>query len=192
MPLERLSIPALRIRQPIGDFFVAVMNAAELVSVSYAHVRELEENALDTYMGINRRLSMSRVKELQSYVNTYDATFPTAVILAVESANTEYDEKKGVLHLIEIENDSLGTIAKIIDGQHRIAGLEAVDLGEEFEINVAIFVGADIATQANIFATVNLAQTKVNRSLVYDLLDYEKRRSPQKSAHHVAVALDQV
>ena len=114
MPLERLSIPALRIRQPIGDFFVAVMNAAELVSVSYAHVRELEENALDTYMGINRRLSMSRVKELQSYVNTYDATFPTAVILAVESANTEYDEKKGVLHLIEIENDSLGTIAKII------------------------------------------------------------------------------
>ena len=39
---------------------------------------------------------------------------------------------------------------------------------------------------------MNLAQTKVNRSLVYDLLDYEKRRSPQKSAHHVAVALDQV
>ena len=39
---------------------------------------------------------------------------------------------------------------------------------------------------------MNLAQTKVNRSLAYDLLEYEGKRSPQKSAHDVAVALDQM
>ncbi len=39
-------------------------------------------------------------------------------------------------------------------------------------------------------ATVNLAQTKVNKSLVYDLFDLAKTRSPQKSAHNIAVALD--
>ena len=86
----------------------------------------------------------------------------------------------------------LEQVGKIIDGQHRIAGLQDLERGTNFEMCVAIFVGADIATQANIFATVNLAQTEVNRSLAYDLFDYEKRRSPQKTAHHIAVALDQI
>ena len=48
----------------------------------------------------------------------------------------------------------------------------------------------DIAEQAFIFSTVNLAQTKVNRSLVYDLYDLAKARSPQKVCHMIAVALD--
>jgi len=89
-------------------------------------------------------------------------------------------------------DEEMNDIAKIIDGQHRIAGLEGLAEQTDLELGGAIFVGADIATQANIFATVNLAQTKVNRSLAYDLLDYEKMRSPQKSAHHIAVALDQI
>ena len=187
---KTLSVPALRILQPIGEFFIGVMKADDLVSVAYADVRELEKNQLDKYMGINRRLSKNRLKQLRSYVNTYDATFPTSVILAVESENAIYDENHNILKLRETKKINLNKIAKIIDGQHRIAGLEAVDKETDFEISVAIFVGSDIATQANIFATVNLAQTKVNRSLAYDLLDYEKKRSPQKSAHHVAVALD--
>ena len=187
-----ISVPALKLQQPIGEFFIAVMKASDLVLVAYADVRELHDNELDKYMGINRRLSKNRVKELESYVNTYDATFPTNIILAVPSENAIYDEDHNTLELFETEERSLREIAKIIDGQHRIAGLKAVNEGPDFEISVAIFVGSDIATQANIFATVNLAQTKVNRSLAYDLLDYEKRRSPQKSAHHIAVALDQI
>ena len=189
---ESICVRALKISQPIGDFFIVAMKAQELVEVSYADVRELENNALDKYMGINRRLSTHRVRELKSYVNTHDATFPTSIILAVPSEHARYDEKAGVLHLVETEKSDLTDIAKIIDGQHRIAGLEGIAPDTEFEISVAIFVGSDIATQANIFATVNLAQTKVNRSLAYDLLDYEKKRSPQKSAHHIAVALDQI
>jgi DGQHR domain-containing protein len=46
-------------------------------------------------------------------------------------------------------------------------------------------------TQAYIFSTVNLAQTKVNKSLVYDLFDLAKARSPQKVCHNIPVALDQ-
>jgi DGQHR domain-containing protein len=38
---------------------------------------------------------------------------------------------------------------------------------------------------------VNLTQTKVNKSLVYDLFDLAKTRSPQKTCHNIAVALDQ-
>ena len=187
-----LSIPALRLQQPIGDFFLASMKARDLVAVSYADVRELEENELDNFMGINRRLSSYRVKQLEAYVNTYDATFPTSIILAVPAANASYNEDRNVLKLFAEEGKKIDDIAKIIDGQHRIAGLKKLKETVNFDLGVAIFVGADVATQANIFATVNLAQTKVNRSLAYDLLDYEKMRSPLKSAHHIAVALDQI
>ena len=102
---KTLSVPALRILQPIGEFFIGVMKADDLVSVAYADVRELEKNQLDKYMGINRRLSKNRLKQLRSYVNTYDATFPTSVILAVESENAIYDENHNILKLRETEKN---------------------------------------------------------------------------------------
>lgn len=77
-----------------------------------------------------------------------------------------------------------------MDGQHRIAGLEGFE-GEDFELSVTIFVSVDIAVQANIFSIVNLAQTKVNPSLAYDLFSLAKARSPQKTCHNISVALDQ-
>lgn len=97
------------------------------------------------------------------------------------------------------ETDSIpySKIAKVIDGQHRIAAFMdennnwCFDYGHrDFDINVAIFIGADVSEQANIFATVNLAQTKVNKSLVYDLTELAKTPSPHKTCHNVAVALD--
>lgn len=185
-------IPALKLSQPIGEFYLAAMSSVDLVAVSYADVRELTRNKLDEYMGINRRLAGNRVKDLETYVKTYDATFPTSIILAISENNAAYDEVSGILELSADDGDDICDIAKIIDGQHRIAGLKSLEAGVSFDLGVAIFVGADLATQANIFATVNLAQTKVNRSLAYDLLDYDRVSSPRKSAHYVAVALDQI
>jgi DGQHR domain-containing protein len=83
----------------------------------------------------------------------------------------------------------ISKIARVIDGQHRIAGLAAFK-GESFDLSVTIFIEADISDQAQIFATVNLEQTKVNKSLVYDLFELAHSRSPQKTCHNIAVALD--
>ena len=41
-----------------------------------------------------------------------------------------------------------------------------------------------------IFSKVNLAQTKVNKSLVYDLFALDRDRSPEKTAHEIAVNLN--
>ena len=187
-----ITIPVFRIRQPIGELFVGRMTAPQITSVTYADVREMAANDLDKFMGINRRLGKHRVDELLRYVKTHDATFPTSIILAVREENAEFDEQNDVLTLKATKGVTLDRVGKIIDGQHRIAGLGAVSDGSAFEVCVTILVGADLATQANVFATVNLAQTKVNRSLAYDLLDYEKKRSPQKVAHNVAVALNRL
>lgn len=184
-----INVPALKVQQPIGDFLIGVMSYEDLIAVSYADVRSMERD-VDNYLGIQRRLSPARKKELQAYVNTSDATFPTSIILAVDEECSKWDEDSGVLSLFETDNVPFDRIAKVLDGQHRIDGLRNYKQEKRFDLSVTIFINADLADQANIFATVNLAQTKVNRSLVYDLFDYAKSRSPQKTAHDVTVALD--
>jgi DGQHR domain-containing protein len=193
-----VSFQAIKVQQPIGEFFIASIPSSVVTSISYADVRriECEQRDVEKYLGIQRPLKEKRVVEIREYVGTKDATFPTAIILAVKGVCAEWDEHKRILTLTEYVSDApdlesipSDKIAKILDGQHRVAGLEGY-AGEEFDLNVCIFIDADIAEQATIFATVNLAQTKVNRSLVYDLFDLAKSRSPQKTCHNIAVALD--
>lgn len=199
---EKLSLPVLQIEQPIGEFFVASIDAKKLVEIAYADIRRLHERDVERYLGIQRPLSNSRVKEIRRYIHeNRDATFPTSVIIAIDEKCAEYDSEKGILTLYSLASKDdhepipYKKIAKILDGQHRLAGFlneddKFIDLNGEFKINVAIFVGIDISEQAKIFATVNLAQTKVNKSLVYDLEDLARKRNPYKSAHLIAVALD--
>ena len=182
-------VAALPVQQPIGEFYIGVIEARDLLEISYADIREIERD-LDNYLGIQRKISPDRVRELSEYVNTKDASFPTSIIVAVQEQCVEWDETLKTLTLRSTDEVDYAHIAKVLDGQHRLEGLRALGEGQVFQINVTIFVEADIADQANIFATVNLAQTKVNKSLVYDLFDYAKSRSPQKTAHDVAVGLD--
>jgi DGQHR domain-containing protein len=186
---KKIGIPCLKIDQPIGQFYVGVISHADLLEISYVDQRTLESD-IDDYMGIQRKLSPSRVKKIKEYVRNVDATFPTSVILSIEDKNCRWNENARELTISASSEDEFKSIAKILDGQHRVEGLK--DLGKDniFELSVTIFVEVDVATQANIFATVNLAQTKVNRSLVYDLFSYEKVRSPQKSCHEITVALN--
>ncbi|MFN4275107.1 MAG: DGQHR domain-containing protein [Ferrovibrio sp.] len=198
MRKKSITFKAIKVRQPIGEFFIGALNSKDLHAISYADVRRIEkERDVEKYLGIQRPLNLARVKEIKEYVKTSDATFPTAIILAVDGSVATWDERNGTMTLTEYTDERRPSrsvpfeqIAKILDGQHRVEGLSEYK-GDDFELNVTIFIDADIAEQANIFATVNLAQTKVNKSLVYDLYDLAKARSPQKSCHFIAVGLDQ-
>jgi DGQHR domain-containing protein len=207
MANQTLTLPAIRVRQPIGDFYIAAIRAQDLVDISYNDVRRLAKDKRDVekYLGIQRPVSPTRIKKIKKYLGSTDATFPTAVIVAIDERCVIFDEKAGTITLTEFHGDKTadeedipyGKIAKVIDGQHRIASFMDDSgnwyfpfIDRDFEINLSIFVGADVSEQANIFATVNLAQTKVNRSLVYDLTELAKTPSPLKSCHNVAVALD--
>lgn len=206
-----LKLNVLKVRQPIGDFFIASIPAKELVEITYKDVRRLvsEERDVEKYLGIQRPVNPARIKDLKKYLEAKDSTFPTAVILAVDERCAEYQELEngfGALvlseYIPEAGSEDIGIpvskIAKVLDGQHRIAAFLdeknnwsfKFEDEREFDLNVAIFVGADIPDQANIFATVNLAQTKVNKNLVYDLTSLAKTRNPYKTCHNIAVILD--
>ncbi len=189
-----ITIDAIKMTQPIGDFYVGVMNHSDLCQISFVDMRRIETE-LDNYIGIQRKLSPTRVADIGKFVNTIDAAFPTSIVLSVEGECASFDEKSKLLTLTSVAKKkgrreiAFIDIAKVLDGQHRIEGLRSFE-EKVFQVPVTIVVDADIADQAYMFATVNLAQTKVNRSLVFDLLDYSKSRSPQKTCHNIAVALN--
>lgn len=184
MQNQYITLKCLEIVQPIGTFYIGVIDSKSLEKISYADVRRISDRDVERYLGIQRPLSPKRVDEIKNYVNTVDATFPTGVILAIDSEDVKYDGDNGIMEISDRAD-----VAKIIDGQHRIAGLE--DYGKDnFQINVIIFLDMDLEDQAMVFATINLAQTKVSKSLAIDLYEYTKSRSPTKTCHNIARLLN--
>ena len=197
-----IRLPVAKVTQPIGDFYVGRMDASTLKAISYTEIRRFVEGTQGKIAGIQRERSENRINQIRRYVNLEYATFPTSIIIAVEPECVEINphqiEAKDV-YLLELfpfgeSSDSdhipLDKIAFIIDGQHRVAGLEGLEPGRRFDVNVSIFVGASEADKAEIFARVNQAQTKVNQSLVIDLASYFEERGPVKFAHEIVLAMN--
>lgn len=207
---KSIHVPVLKVRQKESEFYIGVMAARELVEISYADVRRLadEQRDVERYLGIQRPVNRNRITHIKKYLSSPDARFPTGIIVAVDGrcASLSDDESELILQPYDGDDESdeapipYQKIAKVLDGQHRLAGFLdendnwAFDFEDEepFDLSVVFFVSADLATQADIFATVNLAQTKVNKSLVYDLQDLAEARSPFKTGHDAAVALDDI
>ena len=197
-----IRFPVTKVSQPIGDFYVGRMDARTLVAISYTKIRRFIAGTQDKIAGIQRERSKRRINEIKKYVNLDYATFPTSIIIAVEpecaevEASSEDAEDLYVLELRPFGNPGdddhipLDKIAFIIDGQHRVTGLEGLSTDRAFDVNISVFIGASDADRAEIFARVNQAQTKVNQSLVVDLASFYKERGPVKFAHEVVLALN--
>jgi len=195
--------PVFSVRQPIGEFYVGVIRADDLLRICEFDYRRMQyKNEYADYLGIQRKLNDTRIRDIKKYVGTVDACFPTSIVISIDEkcATVEETERQGfmLLRISEfVDQDApelsipLDHVATIIDGQHRLKGLEEAKIAD-FELSISVFVGADQATEASIFSTVNLAQTKVNKSLAYDLFDYAKTPSPEKTCHEIVVALDKL
>ncbi len=204
---DYITVKCIEIKQPIGTVYVATIDWNEVCNIAYTDIRRIEKekgSRVESYLGMQRRLSDGRVKEIARYVQNVDATFPTSIILHISSYGLT---NEGTNHEEEVRNISFDSetsemkirrasdVAHILDGQHRIEGLRK-GLGEtgkhntRFQLTVSIFVDLDMDNQSMVFATVNKAQTKVNKSLVYDLFAYAKSRSPQRTAHLIVRLLD--
>lgn len=200
--MEYINIKCIEVIQPIGTFYIGAINWLDLMEIAWADIRRIikeEKNEVEQYFGIQRELSPNRITEIGEYVKNVDATFPSSIILAI---NSQSDDDKNTQNLIfnketsEMKIRKDDKIAHIIDGQHRVFGLrkgygELKEGRSRFQFNITIFVDMDLDDQSMVFATINKAQTKVNKSLVYDLYDFAKTRSPQRTAHNIARLLNQ-
>lgn len=93
---KTIRFPCIRAEQPVGDIYVAVMDSQMLGDVTFFDVRRVlqEERDFERYLGIQRPLDPKRVDALMRYVNLFDATFPTSIIIAMEQDYVRYDEEK--------------------------------------------------------------------------------------------------
>lgn len=216
-----ICVPYLEIQQPIGSFYLTKLSWKDLLDIAATDIRRIEKetvngDSFDSYLGIQREVTESRVKEISQYINTFDATFPTSIILAISSKeyrvngkkidlqdyakNDAFENYEEINNILITENQlkirRSEAVASVLDGQHRIEGIKrAYDknlFNNVFDLNVTIFVDIDIDDQAQIFSVINKAQTKVNKSLVYDLYEYARSRSPQKTAHDIVRALNRM
>lgn len=178
---QYIVVRAIPVEQPIGEFYVAAIDGRDLLHIAHADVRRIIERDIERIVGIQRPLSDTRVAELKQYVNSVDATFPTSIIVSISSEHAEYNVKTSELRILKDQE-----VAKIIDGQHRLAGFEDYKGAKRFLLNTTIFIDMELEDQAYTFATINLKQTKVSKSLAYDLYEYATTRSPQKTCHHIA------
>ena len=152
-------------------------------------------------MGIQRPFHRKRVREIAEYTDAVDACFPTSIVISIDDRCVTVSDPDADVSEISVspyvdDEDAdnsvpLSKAAWIIDGQHRLKGLEARN-ADKFQMPTTVFIGADEPTRAALFSVVNLAQTKVNRSIVFDLFALADKPSPQRSCHEITVALDKL
>lgn len=174
-----IKLHMIEITQSVGTFYVGKIKSSSLINISKT-IRRNESN------GIQRELAQKRVKEIAKYCEDPDAAFPTPIILHIKGEDiVSLEPIAGFGDLYELAIDDQQQFAEILDGQHRVEGIKYAN-GFEFELMVVVMFDLTEEEKAYIFSTINSNQTKVDKSLIYDLFELSKTRSPHKTCHEIA------
>jgi DGQHR domain-containing protein len=187
--IPSFNVPIIRVHQNNIDMYVGVIPAKKLFDISKVDRIRLEILEIPKYAGYQRALVAKRVDDIRKYLKTPASTFPNAIIASLDSDAIEnWEELKesdsvSVLKIFEKEE-----AVTIIDGQHRAAALDSAPA--DFQVIVTFLIDLDIIQSAEIFAKINSTQKAVNPSIAFQLFGYSTYRSPQKTAHDIAVTLN--
>lgn len=172
-----LEVQAISVNQPFGNFFLASIPARKLVEVCYSFPASY---GTDTLSGVQRGLNAQRVKNISKYCLTETALFPNSIILSVniqENGDIAVENRWYIDENSKLVVPTSQRLASIVDGQHRIEGLRKVieesELESDFDLVCAIYFELPAPMQAEVFATINFNQQKVDKSLAYQLFGYD-------------------
>ena len=143
---------ALKIQQPFGEFFVAIIPSSTLLKVTFPDRLRVTGRASKggqyPLAGLQREDRASRLSEIGRFIDSSEAVFPTPIVLAAnygvdgdgESVDDELkwqivDKKAGGYRLI-IPTDA--KLASIVDGQHRLLAFENSER-KEMDLACSIF-----------------------------------------------------
>lgn len=166
----------LEVNQPIGTFYLSAIPANVLLRTVKSARRSLAE-------GVQRDASKIRIKQIANFCKNHDSVFPTPIIVSIDDNKAWLEKNKIYFYDNQIMGD-------ILDGQHRLLGLQDSDNSGLFTLPVVFMFGLTAEEKAYIFSIINSKQTKVSPSLIFDLFGLTDRRSPQKTAHDIARSLN--
>ncbi|WP_374944943.1 DGQHR domain-containing protein [Sphingomonas sp.] len=139
------------------------MKVSDLVDVSYVAVRGVDEEE----GAVQRVLSKARIAKIRSYILDGN-TFFNSFILNWTDKTYPVRVNEGKINIPLVTSS-----AQVIDGQHRITGLEEAmkedaTVGER-DIIVTLCTNLTTPQAAGIFLNINTEQRPVPKSLIFDL-----------------------
>lgn len=186
-----LELPALKVNQPLGEFYVVSIAARDLLSVSFSEPLRYIDNS-GKVQGSQRPKDDKRLKEIATYIETVEMAFPNSIIIGAnynqngvisKDENERWriitDEKCGTLKLVIPQQLPLSAV---IDGQHRLNAFQYVTNKERFDdlqLLCSVYFDLPNSYQAFLFATINSNQKKVDRSLALEQFGYNVNDEPE-------------
>ncbi len=177
-----MKIKYMPFSQPIGEFALSIMKFPELERIVCIDQRKFDQDSMDSYGGPQRTESRKRINEIANYADTPDATFPTAIILALKDGDYLIEDNYLIINKLNC--------ASIVDGQHRYLGIKQSQEKNNYQLPVVFLLDATEEQKALLFAIINGKQTKVSASLIYDLFGVTEGRNPIKTCHEIARAMN--
>lgn len=208
--------PAIRVQQPIGEFWAAAIPASVLLKATMPDPLRIaidpnfrpndnEWRSALKMLGNQRPIEDKRIQEIANYIDTVEATFPNSIIISSSSESSLKDENRESAWRVEGPPGSEQLIipaaphkASIVDGQHRLYSfLKSRAAGrQDFALLCAIFFDMPHSVQAMVFATINTNQKPVRRGLALNLYGYNvedqdrTQWSPEKLSVFIARRLN--
>jgi DNA phosphorothioation-associated DGQHR protein 1 len=189
-----LRLRAVKVSQPMGDFYAVSMTARQLREVIFIEPTRIESVVKKSFWyrltGNQRGSSPSRTRDIGAYINTVESAFPNSIILA-----GNYDDTGKLIedeaNRWRIETDDCGEyliipsprrVASVVDGQHRILGFDhCAEDRRDMGLLCSVYIDLPQAYQAYLFATININQRKVDKSLAYEQFGYNLDDEDQES-----------
>ncbi len=165
-------MPMLPIKMGEIDAFVFMMKVKDLDYIQYVARR-----GLDNEKGaVQRMLSVVRLKSIEEYVLSGNIFYTPFLI------NWTNEDASIVPENNAIKIPLVAASAQILDGQHRMAGLERAMKKDETigEKDILVIMTNNLETEAaaKIFLNINTEQRPVQKSLIYDLFGIIKQNDP--------------
>jgi DNA phosphorothioation-associated DGQHR protein 1 len=184
---------ALKVRQPLCDYYVVILPADLLLQVAYSDVMSARLLPSGGYelSGTQRVTKVDRLRDIADYISLPSSSFPNSIII---SANFEQETGflSGELNSpsdsvvnnrwdivvtegggFELVIPSMEKLAAIIDGQHRLFAFTKVGAElAKMDLVCSVFLDLPKPFQAQLFAVINSTQKPVPKNLTYELFGY--------------------
>ena len=191
--MNYLEVFAIKIEQPLCDFYLTSMKAKDVRSIAFSEqLQYIDEKG--TLAGSQRKVDKKRLKDIGKFIDSVEMSFPNTIILAVNysqkgelinDVNIRWDIQhlEGNLYKVKVPTDT--KLAAIIDGQHRLNGFDSEFIENENRLEVdlpcALFFDLPNSYQAFLFATINGNQKKVDKSIALEQFGFNVEEEPQNS-----------
>jgi len=183
-----MKLSAIKITQPLGEFYITKIKAKDLLRVSTSSVLRYDKDG--NIKGNQRALKPDRLKLIANFIQSEEMCFPTSIIVAAnvndEGALKNEEDRWGIeqikddYYVLNIPDTTDFKTSLIIDGQHRLNAFSyAPEVYGEIELVCSVFFDLPSPYQAYLFATINGNQKRVDKSLSLELFGYSVDEEPQ-------------